>query len=76
MYSLLLEELAREREQALLRDAGSLMLAARARAAGRRPQAAAGPVRRSIGRLLMGAGARVARTTVPDGKLLRDAPAH
>jgi hypothetical protein len=61
MYPLLIEELARERERALLREAGERRLAAQV-AARRRSQEgpAVGVLRRVVGRVLISVGNRVA----------------
>jgi len=60
MYALLIEELARDRERALLREAGERRLAAQAAA---RPRGGEGPrvgaLRRAAGRALVSLGNRV-----------------
>ena len=61
MYPLLIEELARERERALLRQAGERRLAAQATARWRiREGRAVGVLRRAAGRALISVGNRVA----------------
>lgn len=61
MYALMIEELARERERSLLREAGERRLAAQAVARRRGTERRmVGPLRRSAGRALMAVGSRVA----------------
>jgi len=61
MYPLLIEELARERERAMLREAGERRLAAQVAARRRSVEGpAVGVLRRAAGRALISVGNRVA----------------
>jgi hypothetical protein len=67
MFPLMMEELARDRERALHREAAARSLVARAgerRRTVRPAPARVGAVRRAVGRLLIVVGARVAGTAV------------